>query len=107
MTKTQRRLSVMLAGLTVLSACGESEKQLAAAEHYSCTQLAREIGKREQRRDSAQIDGFMNGLVSAVADDKKRRREADIESLANNIDEADAEKSLEQLTAIYRRKGCI
>lgn len=93
--------------LATLTACGESKKQLEIARSMSCTELAREIGKREQRRDSARIDGVFNSIVSVVDSDKEVRRSADIDSTINNIDEADAEKSVEQLTKIFRQKGCI
>lgn len=92
--------------LTGLIACGETEEQLAFAQTASCTELAREIGKREQRRDSASIDGLLNGIVSVVADDKSTRQTADIDAAMNSFDEMDAEKSLEQLEGIFERKGC-
>lgn len=98
---------ISFAALVLLSACGESEKQLAAAQSYSCTQLAREIGKREQKRDSAQVDGFINTIESVVSDNKELKDAADIDATINMLDEADAEKSLEQLGAIYRSKGCV
>lgn len=100
-------LGTALIALTMLSACGESKRQLAEAQSYSCTQLAREIGKREQRRDSARIDGVLNTITSIATDDKEVRRQADIDSTINTIDEVDAEKSFEQLQEIYRNKGCI
>lgn len=92
--------------IATISACGESQKQLDAASQFSCTELAREIGKREQRRDSAQINGVINTIESVIADDKDAETAADIGALTNYIDEADAEKSLEQLEGIYRSKGC-
>lgn len=95
-----------LMSFAMLSACGETRQQLAAAQALSCTELAREIGKREQRRDSAQIDGVFNTIESVIADDKEDRDSASIASTINIIDETDAEESIEQLERIYRSKGC-
>ena len=90
-----------------VSACGESKQQLAKAQGLSCTELSREIGKREQRRDTARVDGWINIAESAIAGDSDVGRAADIEGAVNSIDEADAEKSLHQLQGIYQSKGCI
>ncbi|SMR71043.1 hypothetical protein SAMN04488030_0663 [Aliiroseovarius halocynthiae] len=100
--------AITLLGLALggLSACGESKDQLSSAWSKSCTELAREIGKREQRRDSAKIDGWINIAESAFAEDSNAAAAADIEYAANAFDEADAEKSFDQLTKIYRSKGC-
>lgn len=104
-----RSIQLPLMGLLALSflvACGESKQQLAKAQTYSCTQLAREIGKREQRKTSAQVDGFVNNVESIFAKDKEVRTAADIETGVNLVDEIDATKSLKQLESIYRAKGC-
>lgn len=104
--KTKILMIAILAGLLALSACGETNAQLAAAQSYSCTQLAREIGKREQVRDSAQIDSVVDTVASAVIDDKEERRATDIRLGVNAFEDLDAQKSLKQLTQIYRSKGC-
>lgn len=101
-----RPLGACLIALATLSACGESQQDLDAARKMRCTELAREIGKREQRRDSARVDGVINTITSVVADDKEVRDAADIDSAINSIDEYDADTSLDQLEKIYRAKGC-
>ncbi len=101
-----RPAGLFLFVLVTLAACGESQQQLSAAHSLSCTDLAREIGKREQRRDSAKVDGWINMIESAVASDKEAETAADIDFLVNSIDEADAGKSFKQLQKIYRSKGC-
>ena len=106
---TLRTLKLALIGILALgglTACGESKAQLAAAHSYSCTDLAREIGKREQRKTSAQVDGFANSMVSIFSSDKEVRTAADVETGVNLIDEIDAGKSLKQLQKIYDAKGC-
>lgn len=100
------RLSVCLIVLSILSACGESKQDLEAARKMRCTELAREIGKREQRRDSARLDGVVNTITSVVSTDKELRNAANIDSAVNSIDEYDAGTSLDQLEKIYRAKGC-
>lgn len=89
-----------------LSACGHSSDQLAYAERLSCPQLAQELGRYEERRDDAAVDGFVSDLVSIVADNESDRREAGFDSAISSLEEADADLSLEQLAAIYKRKGC-
>lgn len=103
---THSYLGASLIALTALTACGESPEQLAAARSYSCTQLAREIGKLEQRKETAQIDGTINSIASVVINDKEERRAAGLESAVNSIDEADADKSLQQYKDIFFAKGC-
>lgn len=97
----------LLITLVVLSACGESNQQLSAAHTYSCTELSREIGKLEQRRDTARVNGWISVAEGVFAADSGESLAADIGLAANSIDEADAEKSLEQFQRIYDRKGCI
>ena len=92
--------------LPLLMSCGEAETELTKAQTYSCAQLAREIGKREQRRDDAEIDGWINVLELAISDDREVERVASIELAANAFDEADADKSFGQLQEIHRNKGC-
>lgn len=105
-----RTIQLPLIGLFALGglvACGESKTQLAAANSYSCTDLAREIGKREQRKTAAQVNGFANSMVSIFTSDKELRTAADVETGVNLIDEIDAGKSLNQLQKIYDAKGCV
>lgn len=102
----KRPLSACLMTLAILSACGESQQDLEAARKMRCTELAREIGKREQRRDSARIDGVLSTITSVVSEDKEMRDAANIDSAIDSIDEYDADKSLDQLEKIYRAKGC-
>lgn len=96
-----------LATMTMLSACGETQNQLTVARSLTCTELAREIGKREQRRDSARVEGVFNSIISVVADDEETREGASIDSAINTVDEIDAERSFEQLNEIYSSKGCV
>lgn len=106
-TKTVGTLCLSAATLFTLSACGHTPDQLAAAQGYSCTKLAREIGKQEQRKESAQVSGMFESLTSVVADSKEERNSAGISSAAHSIDEADADKSMRQLNEIYNAKGCV
>lgn len=103
---TSLKILTLGATLCALTACGESQQDLSAARSMSCTQLARVLGRREQRRESAAIDSIGNTLTSALTDDKELERSAAIEGLVNNVDEMDANRSIEQLNAIYRAKGC-
>lgn len=106
MTLTRFTNPFVAVALITLGACGHSQKQLALVETYSCTEIARELGKLEERRTSAQVDGFFDAITSVVADSKEDRAEADISLAVNSLDEADADLSHEQLTEIYRRKNC-
>ncbi len=101
----QLRFSALVL-LTLVAACGQTGLQLEQARAMSCTELARELGKREQKRESAQIDGFAHSLDSVFADDKKARREADMNSVLTSLDEAVAEKEIAQLEQIFTAKGC-
>lgn len=103
---TSLKLLTLGAALCALTACGESQRSLSAAQTMSCTELARELGKREQRSETAGINSFANSLTSVLTDDKEVEREADIEGFINDVDQADADRSIEQLTAIFQAKGC-
>ncbi len=93
--------------VATLAACGETERDLHKARQMSCTELAREIGKREQRVESAQIDGWVYTLTSIISDDDELETAANIGLGASAIEEIDATKSLEQLKEIYSQSDCV
>lgn len=97
-------LSVITAAF--LTACGETQPQLAKAQNASCTELAREIGKNEQQKERANIDFWANTAISVLSKDNDLQNHASADALINTVDEADAEVSLDQLEQIYRSKGC-
>ena len=101
-----RSIMPCLIVVAALAGCADPRQEMLAAQAMSCTELAREIGRHEYRRDSARVDGVINSISSAIADDKKERDAADIESLGNGIDEMDASRSIEMLQKVYRSKRC-
>lgn len=96
-------LGVLAATLT---ACGESQQQISAARSMSCTELAHQIGRRAQRKDTAQAEGWINLAEGVFASDKEAALEASVEHSVSAFEEADAEMSLNQLQEIYREKRC-
>lgn len=100
------KILILGAALCALTACGESRHSLNAARAMSCTQLARELGKHEQRSASAGIDSMVNTITGAFTDDNAVERQAAIDGLINDVDQADANRSIEQLTAVFNAKGC-
>lgn len=99
--------SAALIALSLLGACGHGPNDLRAARSLSCTQLARELGRLEQRSDAAGIDSTFATLEGAFANRDTDETAAEISGLVHDVDQIDADKSIDQLTQIYTAKGCI
>ena len=59
---------IVVAGL---GGCADPRQEMLAAQAMSCTELAREIGRHEYRRDSARVDGVINSISSQLQTTKR------------------------------------
>ena len=101
-------LKLCAAGLVtvLLSACVSTEEQRASYRQLSCYELAKEIGRQEANVDRAQSDELSADIDSIFADNKKQRREADVDGLVANLDESFSQEKLNMLKDIEYDKGC-
>ncbi|HAT87975.1 MAG TPA: hypothetical protein DCS30_19800 [Rhizobiales bacterium] len=93
--------------MTTLGACTSSDNSLEDARYMSCTELARNIGRQEQRKEDALIDGIGDDIDMIISKTDEDKTASAISGMINDLDEHDADQSLKQLNQIFRQKGCV
>lgn len=99
-----RLASIGLACFT-LCACESMDNQI-DYHNMSCTQLAREIGKLEARKERADDDELSSNIGAAFAKDRDAERDYEIDSALAGLTSYSIENELKKLENIYRHKAC-
>lgn len=97
--------SLMLVALS-LTACVSTEEQRDKYLQLSCYALAKEIGNQEAIIERAQTDGVVADIESIFTKDKKKKEEADVDSLFADLDQDTAQDTLNMLKEIEYKKNC-
>ena len=95
-----------LAALLALGACATPEEDLAEARGMSCTELAREIGRAEQERDDARLDGDLSTLDALFSESDSEIDDAILGGTLDDLAAESSEREVQDLTRIFRQKGC-
>ena len=104
MYQPNKLLAISIAALTI-AGCTTLEEDVAEYRTYSCTGIAQEIGRWEQKLDDAETDGDI-AVLDQILGDKKEREDAETDELVADFDEADARDHLRELRRIQAEKGC-
>ncbi len=88
-----------------LSSCSTLKDDVEKYQTYSCIGLAEEIGRWEQKLESAELDGGV-AVLGQIFGDKEEREEAELDETIAEFDEDDAHEHLRELRRIQAQKQC-
>lgn len=105
--KTMQTMSTLLFTFSaLLSACATREEITQEYSGLTCMDLAREIGRAEGFKESANADEIGAGLDIILADEDYEIAEAGIEAVIASSTKSDANTRKDILEEMLVRKGC-
>ena len=97
------KLFVLTATAFLLTACASETVPVAK---MSCTELARNIGKATQIRDTATVDSIAGTVDMLATESTADEITGGLESLAGDLTHVAATQELDALNRAFRQNGC-
>ena len=96
----------ILVATTLLGGCSVGAMNSKPIAQMSCTELAREIGRYTQLKETADADSLVGTVGMVLADNREDEITNGVESIVGDITSMSAESELEQLNRTFNQRGC-
>lgn len=103
------RKSLFIASLfatALLGGCSANTMNSTPIQHMSCTELAREIGRYTQMKETADADSLIGTVGMVLADNRQDEITNGVESIVGDVTSMSAASELAQLNRVFHQNGC-